>query len=95
MGETYTQVAPDSSGDKIRNIQNTIRTTDGSTNDVSQQVITRAADDGTILDTIAFVETERDKYMRRLAEDTLVALNRLNDLLSVITTGRTSPYGVY
>lgn len=42
--ESYVQVAPDSTGKKIRNIQNTV-----SGNDVQQQVVTQALEDGSIV----------------------------------------------
>jgi hypothetical protein len=89
---SFVQVAADGSGKKVRNFQNDVAANDGTVNTVQQQVVTIASEDGTVLSTSSFVETERDKYMRRLAEDTLQAINRSNELLVAILNGRTSPY---
>jgi len=53
----------------------------GSPLTVEQEVVTRAADDGTILDTLRFVESERDRLLRGIAEQQLDALQQLVALL--------------
>jgi len=81
MAEGYVRVAVDSTGKYIRNQELLIKQADGTYLLVEQQVVTRAADDGTILDTLEWVETARELYMRRLAEDSLTALQTLASLL--------------
>ena len=83
--ETFVRVAIDDVGKRMRNISNILFQTGpedtGTNQTVYQEVVTRAADDGTILDTMGWVETARDKYMRRLSEDTL---NNLQSLVSLL-----------
>lgn len=63
----------DPNGKPVRNIVNDVVQPDGTTLSVYQQVITRAMDDGTVLDSTGFGETGQQAYMRRLSEQILEA----------------------
>lgn len=94
MAEGYVRVAPDSTGKYIRNIELLVKQPDGTYLTVEQQVVTRAADDGTILDTLGLVENVHDQLMRKLAEDTLIKLQEVSDLLlNALDTPTTATQG--
>lgn len=81
MAEGFVRVALDSTGKYIRNIELLVKQPDGTYLLVEQQAVTRTADDGTILDTMGWVETSREGYMRRIAEATLEAEQAIVALL--------------
>jgi hypothetical protein len=77
MAEGFVRVAPDSTGKYIRNVELLVQQPDGTYLVVEQQVITRATDDGRILDSGGLAETGREVAVRQLLEETLLAIHDL------------------
>lgn len=69
--EDSVKVAVAGSGKDLRNRNVTVQQTDGTFLTVQQEVVTRAADDGTILDTLGWVENNYQRAMRGYMESLL------------------------
>lgn len=81
--ESFIQVAPDSTGKKMRTVVDSIRQPDQTFADVHTEIVQEKPE---------FTESQREAYMRKLAENTLLALNQIVILLAA-TSGRQSTYG--
>lgn len=90
MSEAVIGITP-GAGKNIRNQELPIRQPDGTVLTVEQQNVTRTADDGTILDTMSWIETSREKYMRLIAEDIQVNLQTLVGLMGGPFDGPSDP----
>jgi len=78
----YIQVAPDSTGKKMRTEVDSVVQTDGTAVDTHREIVSAPPE---------WYETEREEYMRELAENTLLALLDLAAALRLTPGGGDLP----
>ena len=87
-GETYTQVAPDSTGDKIRTREIEILQSNGTRVTVSMQIVTVADSDGNILGTKQsplYIDSERLSLLLENLTNEVIKLRTVIEFSSGIT----------